>query len=41
MHGFAELAIHGPLRDAPDATVRALAAAAVDAAITGVTAAAR
>ena len=37
VHGFAELAIHGPLRDAPDATVRALAAAAVDTVIAGVT----
>ncbi|QIK67837.1 TetR family transcriptional regulator [Nocardioides sp. HDW12B] len=37
VHGFAELAIHGPLRTVPDPAVRALAAAAVDAVIAGVT----
>ncbi|WP_347976675.1 TetR/AcrR family transcriptional regulator [Microbacterium sp. ProA8] len=36
VHGFADIAVHGPLRWQPESVVDALAAAVVEAAITGV-----
>lgn len=36
VHGFADIAVHGPVRWQPDAVIDALAAAVVESAITGV-----